>query len=559
MVVCFSACSAGLDGGSVGAGGAGSGGELESDDGDGGAGGGSTTAFTIASVTPADGAVGVFLNTGYVAAIFPSDQPMVASSIDSNSFQVVQVDEADPSEGVSLSTAVSGTVSYDDALTLEGTTYNVAIFQPASELTPGTTYQARLTTEVRSMDGEALAEDYVWTFETPWLYRQEWAEDIFLLDIASLPNGGVVVVGYTDPPDAVDEEPWMAVYDNDGSLIAQHVEDFFSAEARASVVDVVGDYIFVAGMAVAGSSQLWIAAYDLETLELHHYTLFDEEQVIITEMAHDSAGNLYIVGTIDTGEEPAFLWKLNPQMDEREILTYVREEGDGFGDYFLDIFIEDDDTITLFGMSQQADNVAHQFIRRVTTSLVLSGEIYSNDVDMGSFNGSFFWKGIVSGDVAYVGGYQMLYDGDRHYPFLAAIDLARGERIDHVNPTVSYSPEFDAGNTASQVSGLAFDAQDRVVALGWRAADVGGMNRELFVARYATEDDGGGLNEELMVIDDGGESKGTARGLGFTFDSEGSIVVIVDFSSGGDEAGLLKVDGNLYPDPTSGMTLVGSD
>lgn len=53
--------------------------------------------------------------------------------------------------------SVTGTVS------LNGTT---ASFMPASPLTPNTTYTGRINTSVKSKTGNALQEDYVWTFST---------------------------------------------------------------------------------------------------------------------------------------------------------------------------------------------------------------------------------------------------------------------------------------------------------------------------------------------------------------------------------------------------------
>lgn len=54
---------------------------------------------------------------------------------------------------------ITGTITYDQS-TL------TASFTPSSELTANTTYAGRVKTSVKDVDGNALQEDYVWTFST---------------------------------------------------------------------------------------------------------------------------------------------------------------------------------------------------------------------------------------------------------------------------------------------------------------------------------------------------------------------------------------------------------
>jgi hypothetical protein len=98
---------------------------------------------TVLSTVPVDLATGVPLNQK-VAAIF--SKTMNASTITSATFTLKQA-------GVS----VSGFVSYS------GTT---AIFAPASNLTANTLYTATITTGAEDLLGNALVNNYVWTFTT---------------------------------------------------------------------------------------------------------------------------------------------------------------------------------------------------------------------------------------------------------------------------------------------------------------------------------------------------------------------------------------------------------
>ncbi|MDP3683177.1 MAG: Ig-like domain-containing protein, partial [Ignavibacteria bacterium] len=98
---------------------------------------------TISSTDPVNLATGVALNHK-VAATF--NMPMDASTITVATFTL--------KVGIA---AVSGFVSYS------GTT---AIFTPASNLTPNTTYTATITTGTKDMSGNALANNHVWSFTT---------------------------------------------------------------------------------------------------------------------------------------------------------------------------------------------------------------------------------------------------------------------------------------------------------------------------------------------------------------------------------------------------------
>jgi hypothetical protein len=98
----------------------------------------------VSSTIPANGAVGVPFNQ-IISATF--NEAVNPSTISASTFIVKKAD----------GTVVTGNVSYN------GTT---ATFTPTSLLSPNTTYTGRITTGVKDANGNALQEDYVWTFAT---------------------------------------------------------------------------------------------------------------------------------------------------------------------------------------------------------------------------------------------------------------------------------------------------------------------------------------------------------------------------------------------------------
>lgn len=102
-----------------------------------------TTAPTVSSTAPADGAIGVPLGSNLTATF---SEAMDSATITNSTFTL--------DKGA---VAVLGTVTYAGVS---------AIFNPASAFAPNTVYTATITSRVTDLSGNALASDYVWTFTT---------------------------------------------------------------------------------------------------------------------------------------------------------------------------------------------------------------------------------------------------------------------------------------------------------------------------------------------------------------------------------------------------------
>ncbi|MFV8326494.1 Ig-like domain-containing protein [Flavobacterium sp. ZS1P14] len=104
---------------------------------------GSVTAPIVTATDPVNNAGGVALNQNITATF---SMPMDPLTISTTTFTLKNG-----------ATMITGTVSY------LGTT---ATFNPNSDLSPGTTYTATITTGAKNVAGVALANDYVWNFST---------------------------------------------------------------------------------------------------------------------------------------------------------------------------------------------------------------------------------------------------------------------------------------------------------------------------------------------------------------------------------------------------------
>jgi hypothetical protein len=98
---------------------------------------------TVISTDPANGATGVVLDKKIMATFSEAMDPLTINTL---TFTLKQG-----------TTSVSGTVNYS------GTT---ATFSPSSNLTGNTTYTATITTGAKDLAGNALVNNYVWSFTT---------------------------------------------------------------------------------------------------------------------------------------------------------------------------------------------------------------------------------------------------------------------------------------------------------------------------------------------------------------------------------------------------------
>ena len=116
--------------------------------GGGGGGGGitDTSAPTVSSTSPENLAFDVDRNSTLTATF---DEDIFAITVDAASFSL-ETSEAN---------IVSGTVSFDGAT-------NIASFSPDNELAMLTDYTATLSTVITDLSGNALAENYSWSFTT---------------------------------------------------------------------------------------------------------------------------------------------------------------------------------------------------------------------------------------------------------------------------------------------------------------------------------------------------------------------------------------------------------
>ena len=105
--------------------------------------GGDTTAPTVSSTNPVDGATGVAV----ITATF--SEPMSASTITAATFSVTGPG----------ATAVPGAVSYNSVT-------NMARFTPTNALAASTSYSAAISVGAKDAAGNAMASSKVWTFTT---------------------------------------------------------------------------------------------------------------------------------------------------------------------------------------------------------------------------------------------------------------------------------------------------------------------------------------------------------------------------------------------------------
>ncbi len=131
---------------------------------------------TVTSTDPANGATLVILNKIITANFSKSMDPL---TIDSTTYMLKQ--------GL---TKVPGLVSYSG---------NKVSYTPSSDLMPSTTYNVRVTTGAKDLAGNALANDYTWTFTTGTTAGQatvnlQSAGNFVVLSGSGITNTGLTII-----------------------------------------------------------------------------------------------------------------------------------------------------------------------------------------------------------------------------------------------------------------------------------------------------------------------------------------------------------------------------
>jgi hypothetical protein len=130
-----------------------------------------TTAPTITSVSPAEGATGIAV-TANVSVTF--SEPM---------------DKASAEGAFSIAPSVAGAFSWSG---------NTMTFDPTADLAAGTTYTATVSTAAKDTAGNALAAAKSWSFTTTTLSTFTKVPDSVTIETGTLRKNGVAELGASD-------------------------------------------------------------------------------------------------------------------------------------------------------------------------------------------------------------------------------------------------------------------------------------------------------------------------------------------------------------------------
>lgn len=183
--------------------------------------GGDTTAPTVSSTNPANGATGVAV----ITATF--SEGMSAASVTTTTFTV---------SGPGPS-AVLGTVAYNSS------TY-LATFTPTSALAAGTSYTATITTGVKDAAGNSLASAHPWSFTTSATSGGQLSPDLAGAGAFVILAGSTVTgTGATNLTGDMGVSPGTAVTGFPPGVLtgAIHAGDVTSAAAMANLTTAYND------------------------------------------------------------------------------------------------------------------------------------------------------------------------------------------------------------------------------------------------------------------------------------------------------------------------------
>ena len=177
-----------------------------------------TTAPTVLSTVPVNGAINVPLNQIVTATFSEEMDPVTITNI---TFTVT-------GPGLPIP---GGLVSYDPLT-------KIATFSPDADLAPSSTYTGTITTGAKDLAGNALASNYVWTFTTgtglaPGAVNLGSASTFGIMATSAITNAGNSVINgdvSLDPGTSMTGFPPGVV---NGAI---HINDAESAQARADLL-----------------------------------------------------------------------------------------------------------------------------------------------------------------------------------------------------------------------------------------------------------------------------------------------------------------------------------
>ena len=258
--------------------------------GGGGSGGGSgdTSAPTVSSVTPANNATAVAINTA-VNATF--SETMSAATLTATSFTL------SGSGG-----AVAGSVGYSGL---------TATFTPTNALDTNTSYTATVTTAAKDVAGNSLASNYAWSFTTrPFTRQLGTAASDAGAGVATDANGNVYVAGYTGG--ALDGQTstgsvdlFVVKYDSKG--VKQWTRQMGTAwdDFGYSVATDANGNVYVAGytggvldgLSSAGGIDMFVVKYDTNGIKQWTRQMGTAWDDFGYSVATDTNGNVYVAGS----------------------------------------------------------------------------------------------------------------------------------------------------------------------------------------------------------------------------------------------------------------------
>ncbi len=253
---------------------------------------------TVANTIPADGATGISQNTLVIASF---DETIAAATIESpaTTFTLQDVTK-------SPSVDIAGTVS------LSGT---LATFTPTADLPADTTIEARLTTGVQDLSGNALAEDYVWRFTTGSLVDTT-APTVTATDPADgLPNVSIasaITVDFDEAMDPASLTPaTFTVGDLHGTVTLAGNQAVFTPTIGLAPGITYTATITTGARDLAGNALASPFTFEFTTADLAWGGTIQIGDVEIDEawgVTTDDAGNVYVVGDtsndLETGSGP---------------------------------------------------------------------------------------------------------------------------------------------------------------------------------------------------------------------------------------------------------------